>query len=163
MNLKQNNVKISTWSQHISKLLFNIKSHDSFVIITVTQLMPPSKRREFRKDLVLDSKAWSTLKKRFLLFSYRGSCNKNDFLTSVFSIASAASFKFHSLQEVILSSLSLYSEVSNKHSAKLVLFKKIFQPTCLIRTSRVIHFWGKFIPARLLEPPPLSIPNCKII
>jgi hypothetical protein len=84
LNLKQNNAKIYLRSQHISKLLFNIKSHDSFVIITVTQLMPPSKRREFRKDLVLDSKAWSTLKKRFLLFSYRGSCNKNDFLTSVF-------------------------------------------------------------------------------
>ena len=44
-----------------------------------------------------------------------------------------------------------YSELFNKHAANLVLFKKIFLPTCLIRTYTFIYFQGKFLPTRLLE------------
>ena len=59
-----------------------------------------------------------------------------------------------------------YFELSNKHAANLILFKKIFPPTCLIRAYTFIYFWGKFPPTRLLEPTPLLIwgenPNYKI-
>ena len=61
---------------------------------------------------------------------------------------------------------SKYSELSNKHAANLILFEKIFPPTCLIRAYTFIYFWGKFPPTRLLEPTPLLIwgenPNYKI-
>ena len=33
-----------------------------------------------------------------------------------------------------------YSELSNKHAANLILFEKIFPPTCLIRTYTFIYF-----------------------
>ena len=60
-----------------------------------------------------------------------------------------------------------YSELSNKHAANLILFEKIFPPTCLIRTYTFIYFQGKFLPTRLLEYPCLlilaEIPNYKII
>ena len=62
---------------------------------------------------------------------------------------------------------SLYSEHSNKHAANLILFEKIFLPTCLIRTYTFIYFQGKFLPTRLLEYLCLlilaEIPNYKII
>ena len=45
-----------------------------------------------------------------------------------------------------------YSELSNKHSANLILFEKIFPPTRLIRTYKFIHFDGKFPPTQLSEP-----------
>ena len=38
-----------------------------------------------------------------------------------------------------------YSEPSNKHAANLILFEKIFSPTCLIITYVFIYFWGKFM------------------
>lgn len=60
-----------------------------------------------------------------------------------------------------------YSELSNKHAANLILFEKIFPPTCLIRTYTFIYFQGKFLPTRLLEYLCLlilaEIPNYKII
>jgi hypothetical protein len=60
-----------------------------------------------------------------------------------------------------------YSELSNKHAANLILFEKIFPPTCLIRTYTLIYFQGKFLPTRLLEHLCLlflaEIPNFKII
>ena len=63
--------------------------------------------------------------------------------------------------------LSIYSELSNKHAANLILFEKIFPPTCLIRTYTFIYFQGKFLPTRLLEYLCLlilaEIPNYKII
>jgi hypothetical protein len=61
----------------------------------------------------------------------------------------------------------LYSELSNKHAANVILFEKCFPPTCLIRTYTFIYFWGKFQPTRLLKPTHLiifgEIPNYKII
>ena len=61
----------------------------------------------------------------------------------------------------------LYSELSNKHAANLILFEKIFPPTCLIRTYTFIYFQGKFLPTWLLEYLCLlilaEIPNYKII
>ena len=61
----------------------------------------------------------------------------------------------------------MYSELSNKHAANLILFEKIFLPTCLIRTYTFIYFQGKFLPTRLLEYLCLlilaEIPNYKII
>ena len=60
-----------------------------------------------------------------------------------------------------------YSELSNKHAANLILFEKIFLPTCLIRTYTFIYFQGKFLPTRLLEYLCLlilaEIPSYKII
>ena len=45
----------------------------------------------------------------------------------------------------------MYSEHSNKQAANLILFEKIFPPTCLKRTYTFIHFQQKFLPTRLLE------------
>ena len=44
-----------------------------------------------------------------------------------------------------------YSELHNKHAANLIIFEKIFPPTCLIRTFTFIYFQEKFLPTWLLE------------
>ena len=67
------------------------------------------------------------------------------YLRTIFSIEQIAkilsdeAFRFH------------YSELSNKHAANLILFEKIFPPTCLF------YFWGKFPPTLLLEPTRLFV------
>ena len=38
----------------------------------------------------------------------------------------------------------MYSDLSNKNAANLILFEKFFSPTCLIRTSTFNHFWWIF-------------------
>ena len=69
--------------------------------------------------------------------------------------------------KLILGDQRNHSELSNKHAANLILFEKIFPPTCLIRTYTFIYFQGKFLPTRLLEYLCLlilaEIPNYKII
>ena len=70
-------------------------------------------------------------------------------------------------RRLLYSLKNTYSELSNKHAANLILFEKIFPPTCLIRTYTFIYFQGKFLPTRLLEYLCLlilaEIPNYKII
>ena len=66
--------------------------------------------------------------------------------SQVYSIASAASFKFHSLQEVILSSLSLYSHLSNKRGVTLIDFEKKFHPPRTFPPSTFIDFLDFFHP-----------------
>jgi hypothetical protein len=52
----------------------------------------------------------------------------------------------------------MYSELSNKHAAKISFFVTFFPPTIyLIRTSTFIYFRGKFPLTRLLLPPHLVI------